>query len=196
MTFKSLLPDIQIPETDAASLVLYSEAFEANLGRPACTDSFTGDSLTFEELRSDSHSFAGGLVRQLGFNKWDVLAIFSNNSIYYSTVVFGTLLAGGTITTPNGTYTVEELATQLQDSGASVLVVGAENVATGKAAAKQAGIADNRIFVISAEPVDGVPSVFDLYDDEPAPRVDFTVDELSNKPAYLTYSSGTTGRSK
>eukprot|EP00842_Homolaphlyctis_polyrhiza_P001190 jgi/Hompol1/2071/HPOL_002812-RA len=196
MVYKSTLPDIQIPETDAASFVLYSEAFEANLDKPVCTDGFTGDTLTFEELRGDSQSFAGGLVNQLGFKKWDVLGIYSTNSVYYSTLVFGTLLAGGTVTTANAAYTVDELAYQLKDSGASILVVGAENVANGKAAAKEAGIADDRIFVISADPVDGVPSVFDLYDDEPAPKVEFTADELANKPAYLTYSSGTTGRSK
>eukprot|EP00842_Homolaphlyctis_polyrhiza_P006392 jgi/Hompol1/6754/HPOL_002337-RA len=194
--FKSTFADLDFPVSDAASVVLFSDAFERSLEKNALIDTFTGDSLTFQELRENSLAFGTGLRTNLNFSKGDVLALFSPNSVHFSTIVFGTLLAGGTITTANSTYTVDELAYQLKDANASVLVVGHENIVIGKAAAEIAGIPSNRIFVINPEDIDGVQNVYDIYAAESLPKVELTEQELAEMPAYLTYSSGTTGRSK
>eukprot|EP00842_Homolaphlyctis_polyrhiza_P005642 jgi/Hompol1/6079/HPOL_002211-RA len=195
-TFKSPLPEVVIPEIDAANFVLGSAKFQENLDKVAMIDALRGDKITFGELHRNAHRFASGLINDLGLQKWEVVAIYSHNDVHYSTIVFGTLLAGGTITTANNSYTVEELVYQLKDSSATTLVVAKDCLANGKAAAEQAGIAADRVFVLARDAVDGVQSVFDLFSEKEFTRVEFTADELVNQPAYLTYSSGTTGRSK
>ena len=52
-----------------------------------------------------------------------MFAIYCPNLPEYAVAFYGVLLAGGTNTTVNPLYTVEELAAQLRDAGASYLSV-------------------------------------------------------------------------
>ncbi|KAH6564249.1 hypothetical protein BASA50_007383 [Batrachochytrium salamandrivorans] len=196
MGFKSLFPDIAIPSVDVVTFVLESTAFQANLEKPALIDALNGRTMTFRELRERSHAFASGLINELAFKKGQVVAICSGNSVDYSSIIFGVLLAGGIVTTVNPTYSAQELAHQLKDSGASLVVIGPEIAANAKAAIETVGIRPEAVFMMSLEPADGFTSVFTLFSTKPATEPKFSDDEIANTPAYLAYSSGTTGRSK
>ncbi|KAI8924356.1 hypothetical protein BC831DRAFT_310536 [Entophlyctis helioformis] len=188
--------DVAIPDQDIASFVLGSKDVQANLAKPAFIDAATGETITFGDHIRRVQAFASGFVHHLGFKKGDVLAMFSPNSIHYPAIVFGAVAAGGAFSGANPTNTADELAYQLKDSGASILVADPSVLATAKQAAKTAGLRADRVFVLAKQAVDGTRSVFDLMSDKPLPKITWTKDELHNKPAYLCYSSGTTGRSK
>ena len=195
MVYKSPFKDVVIPVVDIPSFVFESRDFSDNLQLPAFTDAESGVCLTFGQLKDRAARFAAGL-KGIGFNKWDVVAAYSPNSIHYATVTYGTLWAGGTFSGANPTYTVDELVHQLKDSGASVLIVGLSHMDNGKAAALKAGIPLNRVFVLHSESAGGLLSFTTLIAAQPLSKVAFSRDELLNKPAFLCYSSGTTGLSK
>ncbi|KAJ1330162.1 hypothetical protein BSLG_009692 [Batrachochytrium salamandrivorans] len=96
----------------------------------------------------------------------------------------------------NPSYTTEEVAYQLKDSGSSVLIVSPDLTDNACAAAKRVGIPADRIFVLAEHPIGSLRTFSSLLSELPLPTITFTSDELKNTPAYLCYSSGTTGRSK
>ncbi|EGF76873.1 hypothetical protein BATDEDRAFT_33779 [Batrachochytrium dendrobatidis JAM81] len=196
MIYTSPYPDLYIPEQDVPSFIFGSKGFQSNPNKPALIDGPTGKVITFRDLEKSSASFAAGLHHQLGFKKRDVVALYTPNDINYSTVMYGTLMAGGSVSGINPAYTVDELAYQLHDSGASVLIVGHEQIANAKAAAKVVGLPLNRIFVFASKSINGIHSFTSLLSSKLGPVVKFTKNELANEAAYLCYSSGTTGRSK
>ncbi|CAH1771437.1 11202_t:CDS:2, partial [Entrophospora sp. SA101] len=58
-------------------------------------------------------------IKSIGFKPGEVLAIVSPNHIHYPIALLGTIAFGGTVTTANPDYTVDELTYQLTDSKAS-----------------------------------------------------------------------------
>ncbi|KAI8904681.1 hypothetical protein EDD86DRAFT_194567 [Gorgonomyces haynaldii] len=191
VAFKSPDSPVALRVTDAASFV-----FEKALQTPQKTwliDAITGNKLTFGQAYGKIQSFSGGL-RRLGLNKWDVVGIYAPNSIVYPLVVLGTINGGFTITTANPQYTADELAYQLQDSKAKVLLTVKDVLDNAWTAAQKCGIPRDRVFVIG-EQVEGFPSAERLFSGS-AYRAEFSEKEIKERSAYLCYSSGTTGRSK
>ncbi|KAL2912249.1 hypothetical protein HK105_208240 [Polyrhizophydium stewartii] len=186
MLYKSTLPDLDIPLVNSATLVLSSPRFVDSLDKPLMTNPVTGEYMTYRDMRTDTHNLAAGLRTVVGLNKWDVVAVFGNNTTDYLLHH----LARQRRLHP------EELAFQLTDAGASILIVDPDLAATGKAAAQLAGLDLGRVFVTGDNDVDGLRALVDIFSDDPIEPVTFTEEELTTKPAYLTYSSGTTGRSK
>ncbi|KAL2912466.1 hypothetical protein HK105_208038 [Polyrhizophydium stewartii] len=194
MIYTPALPEIEIPVVDIPTLIFNSEHYQKVLSQPLMTDTL-GEYLTFEDLIQDSGSLAGGVRKTLGLKKWDVVGVYALNNIDFPYVVYGLLRAGCTISPINAAYTHEEVAFQLKDSGAIALIVDPLLVPRAKVAAQLAGIPASHVFVMGDAEVDGVQPLSGLMD-EPMDPVEFTQEELKTKPAYLTYSSGTTGRSK
>ncbi|MEZ5818998.1 MAG: long-chain fatty acid--CoA ligase [Hyphomicrobiaceae bacterium] len=87
--------------------------------RPAAN--FLGRTLTFAEIRDLSNRAAAGLQR-LGLKKGARVALLLPNTPTYIIYYFGVLKAGGTVVNCNPLYTVEELAQQVRDSGAELMV--------------------------------------------------------------------------
>lgn len=119
MIVRSPDPDVDIPDTPFASYVLRQAEQLAN--KPALIDGSDGRTYTYGEVSAIVRRLAAGLSRR-GFGKGDVLALFSPNSPEYPLVFLAAALLGGTTTTINPTYTVDELAYQLNDAGARYLV--------------------------------------------------------------------------
>ena len=76
-------------------------------------DAASGRSYTYAQIKGLMRKFASALTRR-GFKKGDVLAVYSPNIPEYPIIFFGTILAGGTVTTCNPLYTAKELAHQLE----------------------------------------------------------------------------------
>ncbi|KAG0030357.1 putative fatty-acid--CoA ligase FadD10 [Podila clonocystis] len=168
---------------------------------PLITDALTKRSITYGEWKRDTRRWAAGL-QTLGFKRGDVLALFSFNQIDYSITMFGPMLLGGTTTTANSAYTVDELAYQLTDSGASVLVAHPEMIKTALESATMAGISLSKVFVYGEQTVQGCRPYSSLFPDISMPEsqlpqaVVLKGEEAAETTALICYSSGTTGKSK
>jgi acyl-CoA synthetase (AMP-forming)/AMP-acid ligase II len=157
--------------------------------KPALVDGPTGRALSYRQLAAGVERVAAGLAAR-GFGPGDVLAIFSPNLPEYALAVYGAMAAGGAVSGANPLLTPDELAGQLADSGASILVTVPPFLETARAAAAKAGIGEVVVF----GEADGATPFRTLvaHDHPPArPAIDPARDL-----AALPYSSGTTGLPK
>lgn len=82
-----------------------------------------GKSLTFQQLDDRSRAFAAYLQQGLGLKKGDRVALMMPNLLQYPIALFGILRAGMIVVNVNPLYTPRELEHQLNDSGASAIVI-------------------------------------------------------------------------
>jgi len=98
---------------------LIGEAAERHGDRPCAN--FLGRRTTFSEMHGLIERTAAGL-QALGVGKGTRVALLLPNSVTYIAYYFGVLKVGGTVVNCNPLYTVEELAQQVADSGAELMV--------------------------------------------------------------------------
>ena len=101
--------------------------------------------LTYAQLRSLSKRIAAGLLKH-GLVQGGRVLLSSANHLNYPAVVMGIWMAGGVFTGANSNYTSRELAHQLQDSEASILIADSNRLEVALEAAERAGLPKNRIF--------------------------------------------------
>ncbi|ROR14808.1 long-chain acyl-CoA synthetase [Erwinia sp. JUb26] len=82
-----------------------------------------GQSLSYRQLDIRSRAFAAYLQQELGLKKGDRVALMMPNLLQYPIALFGVLRAGMTVVNVNPLYTPRELEHQLNDSGASAIVI-------------------------------------------------------------------------
>jgi long-chain acyl-CoA synthetase len=82
-----------------------------------------GVSITYRELDVASRKFGAYLQKVVGLKKGDRVAIMLPNLLQYPVALFGVLRAGLTAVNVNPMYTARELEHQLNDSGATAIVV-------------------------------------------------------------------------
>ena len=180
-------PDVEIPDLDLTSFVLEHAGERAE--KPALIDGPSGRTITYGELEQRIKAFAAGLAAR-GFGKGDVLAIYSPNVPEYAVVLHGVASAGGKCTTMNPLYTANEVAHQLEDSGARYLVTVGPMLEVAREAAERANLEE--LFVIGEG--EGATPFTELFGDpSQAPEVEIDPDA---DLAVLPYSSGTTGLPK
>jgi len=81
-----------------------------------------GVTLRYRDIDRLSRDF-GAWLQSLGLSKGERIAIMMPNILQYPVALFGALRAGLVVVNVNPLYTAHELAHQLKDSGASVIVV-------------------------------------------------------------------------
>ena len=185
MIHRSPLPDVEIPAVPLTGYVLARAAELAD--KPALIEGATGRVMTYGQLAAGIRSLAGGLVTH-GFAPGDVLALMAPNLPEYAVVFHGVAMAGGVVTTINPSYTEREVAHQLNDAGAGILVTIPMFLKTARAAATDTGVTE--IYVLGE--ADGTPSLTSLFGPPLAEQVPVDPEAL----IVLPYSSGTTGLSK
>ncbi|OLY85115.1 4-coumarate-CoA ligase 1 [Smittium mucronatum] len=205
MIFNSRIPDVFIPNVDISTYCLSKgKASHDSLMMKTdycIKDYYTKRSFSIIDLEVYSAGLASGLMNNLNFKKDDVLAIFSQNSIFYPIAIFGTLMTGGVVTLANPTYNARELAHQLKDSGATIIATQSALLDTVKGAISLGNfdIPDSKIMLIDTckNEADEAQHISDIYSDLPFTRYIINDQfEAENKIAVLSYSSGTTGLSK
>jgi long-chain acyl-CoA synthetase len=111
-------------EIDPARLTslaeLLRQACTAYRERPAFEQ--MGRTMTFAQLDQLTRDFAAWL-QAVGMVKGDRMAIMLPNTLQYSIALFGALRAGLTVVNTNPLYTAPELQHQLEDSGATAILV-------------------------------------------------------------------------
>jgi long-chain acyl-CoA synthetase len=99
---------------------IFRNAVTGHPKRPAA-ESF-GARISYAQLGQSADAVASWLQQQ-GLKKGDRVAIMLPNVMAYPAILYGILLAGGTVVNVNPLYTPRELTHQLQDAGARVLFV-------------------------------------------------------------------------
>ncbi|PVZ85019.1 long-chain-fatty-acid--CoA ligase FadD [Serratia sp. S1B] len=112
-------------EIDADHYTSLIELFENSASRFADQPAFInmGEVMTFRKLEERSRAFAAYLQNELKLQKGDRVALMMPNLLQYPIAMFGILRAGMVVVNVNPLYTPRELEHQLNDSGASAIVV-------------------------------------------------------------------------
>jgi long-chain acyl-CoA synthetase len=112
-------------EIDADHYTSLIEVFENAALRYADQPAFInmGEVMTFRKLEERSRAFAAYLQNELGLKKGDRVALMMPNLLQYPIALFGILRAGMVVVNVNPLYTPRELEHQLNDSGASAIVI-------------------------------------------------------------------------
>jgi len=82
---------------------------------------FLGRTVSYHRLYADARRFAAGLAER-GIAKGDRVGLFLPNVPSYVAAYYGAMMAGAVVVNFSPLYTVEELAAQVVDSGARLLV--------------------------------------------------------------------------
>ena len=154
--------------------------------RPALVDGPSGTTVSYRLLAERVQGVAAGLAER-GFGPGDVLALWAPNLPQWAGVALGAMAAGGTVTGAGPACTERELAAQLADAGASVLVTVPQLVPAARSAAAAAGVGE----VVVLGEADGATAILDLLAASgapPGPKLD-----PATAVGLLPYSSGTTG---
>src|SRR6478736_6901795 len=194
MSFASPFPQVQIPSTSLYDY-LFGELADEDADRVALVDTGTGTETTYRDMIASIDGFAGAL-EQRGIGVGDVVGLLAPNSSGFAIAFHGILRAGATATTINALFTAKDVAKQLTDSRAKMLVTVTALLAHAKEAAAAVGLADADLVVLDGEGQDatGHPNGAELMAKGlQAPQVSFAP---SAHLAALPYSSGTTGNPK
>ena len=193
MIVRSPFPDVDIPDMPFTPFVLrHAERLAA---KPALIDGVSGRTYTYGQV-SDAVQRLAALLARRGFGKGDVLALYSPNSPEFVIPFLAAGLLGGTTTTVNPLYTVDELTAQLTDSNARYIFT--VSAALDKVLEAQRHSAIRKIFLLDAPVATPSPSTTPfaaLLGESPA-SVEQTPVDVVNDVIALPYSSGTTGIAK
>ena len=147
---------------------------------------------TYRQLDDHSDRLAGALAAR-GIFKGDRVAILSPNCAEFVIAFYGVIKAGAVVTTINTGYREQEIAHQLDDSGAVALVAHESMGELAKAAVKDCHRV--RRLVTIADSDEGPDSFWGLINRGRGSPPPLSVDPKEDLVA-LPYSSGTTGLSK
>ena len=111
---------IDVDEFGSVVAVLQG-SLEKYRDRPAFSN--LGKVFTYADVDRLSRQFAAYLLGELKLKKGDRVAIMMPNCLQYPIATFGVLRAGLAVVNTNPMYTARELRHQLEDSGASAIVV-------------------------------------------------------------------------
>ena len=147
---------------------------------------------TYRQMDEYSDRFAAALA-SIGVAKGDPVGVLAPNCVEFEIAFYGILKAGAVVTTVNSGYREREIAHQLDNSGAEVLVVHRDLVQMAQAA-RDGAPRLKRLVVIEEESQDP-DSFWGLVEHAPVSAPQVVLDPKEDLAA-LPYSSGTTGLSK
>jgi long-chain acyl-CoA synthetase len=122
------VPEEINPEEYPSLKHLFEEAFRKHAARPAFSN--LGRTLTYAQVDELSRRFGAWLQKEAGLKKGDRLAIMMPNLLQYPIAMIGALRAGLTVVNTNPLYTAREVEHQLNDSGATAMLLFEGSCAT------------------------------------------------------------------
>ena len=186
MIFRSAHPQVHVPDVTLTQLVLGRA--EAYRDRPALVDGASRRTVSYGELCDQIRRVGAGLAGRVG--KGDVVAICAPNVPEYAVVFHAVACLGAVLTTINPSYTVDEIAFQLRDANARLLVTTAALAERARDAVKTSS---SSIDIVSIDDAPELPSLASIAVDADPPAA---VIDPSTDVVVLPYSSGTTGLPK
>ncbi|KAA6410226.1 MAG: acetyl- synthetase [Lasallia pustulata] len=208
MPFKSRQPDISIP-TD---LTIWDWLFDSpysplrkhsGSSLRGYTNAMTTERVSYAQVERYSTYLSTALVKDYGLKEGDAVVLFSPNTIWYPVAMLGTLRAGGVVSGASPAYNVEEMTYALKTANAKFLMTMPTSMKVAAAAAKNAGIPQERVFLLEGE-MEGFKTMKQLLDAGSAYGEKGQVKSFKlpkgkkNKDVcgFLSFSSGTTGLPK
>ena len=116
------------PDSISSLKQLYEDACRQHASQIAFTN--MGVTLTYAEVEEKSRRFGAWLQKEAGLKKGERVALMMPNVLQYPVAIIGCHRAGCTVVNVNPLYTARELEHQLNDSGATVIVVFENAAAT------------------------------------------------------------------
>ncbi|KAJ1724979.1 hypothetical protein LPJ53_000833 [Coemansia erecta] len=197
MIFPSTLPPITTPDSNLVTYVFTQSAQHAMPTHPVFVDSLSSSMLTLQDLQQKTLQLAHGLHTRLGIQRGDTVAIFAANSIYYPLAAYAIVALGAVCSPANPQYTPRELAHQLESSGCSLVVVGdgmRDKVEEALRLCGRSGFV--QVLMMDEGRRGGEQSMFSYMREDAVYEILPREGGYLRTPAYLCYSSGTTGRPK
>ncbi|TGJ86459.1 hypothetical protein E0Z10_g2288 [Xylaria hypoxylon] len=93
-------------------------------------------------------------LQRAGLKTGDRVLLFSGNNLFFPSVFMGIIMAGGIFTGANPSFVARELAYQLKDSGAYILISADASMEIAMEAAEQVGIPKHRVYSFDATGMD------------------------------------------
>jgi acyl-CoA synthetase (AMP-forming)/AMP-acid ligase II len=180
-------PDVEIPNLSVPEFVLSGGKDRPDA--PALIDGLKGDVITHGQLAAYVDRVAANLHAR-GLRKGDVVAVFCPNTPWFPVVFHGIAAAGCVMSPINSLYTPDEIAFQLKDSGAKILITISLFMERAAEAVEKSPVDE----VVVLDGMEGHANLFDLLAAE-APSVQVDIDPADDL-VTLPYSSGTTGLPK
>ena len=168
MAYRSPYPDISVPNLNLFEMVLGKAPGRSSDVAMAC--GLTGRTITYGQLLDQIRRTAAGLAAR-GIKKGDVVSLWSPNVPEWPIVFFGVIRLGAIVHTSNPVSTPDELAFQLNDGNAKILVTVNALAEKAKAAIVESKIARGTVAAMECcygaelyEPDDGVhPGIANTY---------------------------------
>ncbi|KAJ2886049.1 hypothetical protein H4R27_000960 [Coemansia aciculifera] len=203
MVFVSKLPGITVPDINLVEYVLSECENRSGADHTLFVDSSTDESLTVAQVKSQTFRFAAGLRSRYNIQAGDVVAIFARNSISFPIAAYGIVASGATCSPANPSYTPKELAHQLSNSHCKAIIVGDGLHETVAEALTHVVHPVEHILSMDEARKCAPHSIYEVMEAEPDTVADGTTPfasgqpaSFSTAPAFICYSSGTTGKPK
>ncbi|KAF9460146.1 phenylacetyl-CoA ligase [Collybia nuda] len=208
-TFRSVFPLPHIPDDLTIPQFILDSQHPSRPLRPYTTpwliEDHTGRPFGHSELSHRTFGLANALSLKWGIKRHDIVCIFSPNNIDYATTIWAVHRLGGIITPANPGYMVEELVHQLHATKAALLVIHPTFLDTAHKAAQIAGLPNDRIILIEDPPYSettskhtSINNLVDFGSNAPQNFIEARLKpgEARTTLAFLSFSSGTTGKPK
>lgn len=154
-------------------------------------------------MKAHSTHLSTALVKKYGLKQGQTVALFSPNTVWYPCAMFGTLRAGGVISGASPAYNVEEMTYALKTAEAKFLFTVPSSMEIAAAAAKDAGIPLEHVFLLEGT-MKGFTTMSELLEIGKSYGASGQIEQFRLPPGkknkdvcgFLSFSSGTTGLPK
>ena len=154
-------------------------------------------------MKEHTTHLSTALVKKYGLKEGQTVALFSPNTVWYPCSMFGVLRAGGVVSGASPAYNVEEMTYALKTADAKFLFTVPGSMEVAAAAAKNAGIPQERVFLLEGK-LDGFTTMSELLEIGRSYGQTGQIEQFKLPPGkknkdvcgFLSFSSGTTGLPK
>lgn len=159
--------------------------------------------LSYADLKTHSTHLSTALVKKYGLKQGQTVALFSPNTVWYPCAMFGAIRVGGVVSGASPAYNTEEMTYALKTADAKFLFTVPGSMDVAAAAAKNAGIPKEHVFLLEGEH-QGHTTMAELLEIGKSFGASGQVEQFRLPPGkknsevcgFLSFSSGTTGLPK